>query len=201
MIQIVKYNIWKFIKQNFRPKSDLRGHSVQSTNQCESIFIICWSVHCSFFMNGSNEKESPTLQTHPSTDKLLLDFPCVNPDLSSWNLQLYLKGIIWVYTGQDHSLFYITISHIYMPIKLALSLEFLQVLQKSKFLLYYLIYCKFQVYPQFPLSCSGHMHTDGYQEWANIYLSHTKNLTYVPSQLFSRHLLWVNHTLLRTSSF
>lgn len=201
MIQIVKYNIWKFIKQNFRPKSDLRGHSVQSTNQRESIFIICWSVHCSFFMNGSNEKESPTLQTHPSTDKLLLDFPCVNPDLSSWNLQLYLKGIIWVYTGQDHSLFYITISHIYRPIKLALSLEFLQVLQKSKFLLYYLIYCKFQVYPQFLLSSSGHIHTDGYQEWANIYLSHTKNLTYVPSQLFSRHLLWVNHALLRTSSF
>lgn len=180
MIQIVKYNIWKFIKQNFRAKSDLRGHSGHSTNQCESIIIICWSVYCSFFMNGSNEKESPTLQTHPSTDKLLSDFPCVNPNLLSWNLQLYLKGIIWVHTGQDHSLFYIAISHIYMLIKLALPLEFLQVLQKSKFLLYYLIYCKFQVYPQFPLSYSGHIYTDGYQEWANIYLSHTKNLMYVP---------------------
>ena len=106
------------------------------------------------------------------TNKLLSNFPCVNPNLLSWNLQLYPAARHYLSPHRTRPFFILYINYIYI---------YIYFIYKSKFLLYYLIYCKFQVYPQFPLSYSGHIHTDGYQEWANIYLSHTKNLTYVPS--------------------
>lgn len=126
------------------------------------------------------------------TNKLLSNFPCVNPNLLSWNLQLYPAARHYLSPHRTRPFFILYINYIYIYILYINPSSFSITLYIASFRFIHNFLCLI-------LDTFTQMGTKN-EQISICHIPKTSRMSH-PLQLFSRHLLRVNHTLLRTSSF